>query len=64
MTKSKHEIDIDLAALEKNIQEKIPDFIGPNGGSLKKLQEELLKIYGLMSEIVNGLKNSSWGKLD
>ena len=60
--KSKLEIDIDLEALRKHIEETIPKFISPNGGSLEELQKKLLEIYGLLSLIINSLKSSAWDK--
>ncbi len=60
--KTRHEIEIDINALRQHIEDSIPQFISPNGGSLEEVQRELVEIYQLILLIVESLKDNVWEK--
>ena len=60
--KSKHEIEIDIKSLRTHIQETIPSFISPNGGSLEELQKEIQAVYRLILNIIDSLDPKVWVK--
>ena len=60
--KTRYDLNIDIEALRQHIEDTIPKFISPNGGSLEELQKELLEIYKLMANIIDSLKENVWEK--
>lgn len=60
--KTRHEIEIDINNLRQHIEDSIPKFISPNGGSLEEVQRELVEIYQLILLVVESLKDSVWEK--
>lgn len=62
MEKKKSEIQTDI--IEKKVEAAMPKFIGPNGGSLIEIQEEIKKIYALIQDLVDSIKPSAWNKTE
>ncbi len=60
--KTKIETGNILEELRANVEESIPKFISPNGGSLEEIQEEHLKIYQAILDLAESLDEKAFIK--
>ena len=58
--KTKAELQAEIENLKQVLENSIPKFVSPNGGSLEEIQQEHAAIYQLLLDLIDSLGNKAW----